>query len=704
MRRTYGREVTDLHPAVWQRVLDDARGDPLVTAELARAWRNVEAPGADLLRRFPPVTERLRGMLVPEGLPANCSMTLLVAALDFGDEVAEILHAAGLAVGADLTGAVFDAAVAAGLVTLADGRLRFTHRLGKAAVVASAAPGQLEQAHTALDLTAEHAPHRRAWHRAQTATHPDEDVAEALESTAAAGPVDALRRLERAARLTPDPVRRRHRLLRAATHAFELGRPELGEHLLATAEQLEPAGHLRSHAVRLRFLAEPRPTWDPLRPLCATARELARGDEQDAALDVLLTAAYQLWWTDPDPAARGHVDNALRHVAAHPRDPRHTAVHAVAAPLARTPDPLTAPPDAVTTWLLGFAALARGDCPAAVDLLGASAAALRAGGRLGLLTHVRGLHAEAAVAVGAWDTAAEAAEECLDLAVRTGQPVWRAQAQVCVALLCALRGDADGARRHAAEAERTVTPGRFPALAALIRLARGVTLLTTGSHLDAYETLRRLFDRDDAHFCRRIAGYAIGYLVEAGYCGRHEDARSILAPYELATTPLFAANMCYARALLAEPGTAEPLFERARHLDPHEWPWLRARAELAWAVWLRLQRRVVESRSSLRSAMHAFEALGAAAWAERARSELDATGVDVRRDRSAVALTPQELQIARLAATGLSNRQIGERMFLSHRTVGSHLYKIFPKLNVTSRAQLAARIAGSRMAQPGRDK
>ena len=111
---------------------------------------------------------------------------------------------------------------------------------------------------------------------------------------------------------------------------------------------------------------------------------------------------------------------------------------------------------------------------------------------------------------------------------------------------------------------------------------------------------------------------------------------------------------------------------------------------LEYGAWLRRQRRLAESRTPLRVARETFDALGAVPWGERARQELTATG-ETSRKRTVGAwdqLTPQELQIAQMAAEGLSNREIGERLYLSHRTVGSHLYRIFPKLGVTTRAQL----------------
>ena len=160
-----------------------------------------------------------------------------------------------------------------------------------------------------------------------------------------------------------------------------------------------------------------------------------------------------------------------------------------------------------------------------------------------------------------------------------------------------------------------------------------------------------------------------------------------------------ALHLSYARAVLADDDDAEELYPAALRADLIRWPWLRARIELAYGSWLRRQRRVAESRQPLRSALTTFDLIGAASWAEQARAELRAAGERARRRRrpavqQRAALSAQELQIARLAAEGLSNREIGERLYLSPRTVGSHLYRIFPKLDITS-PSAARRPAGS---------
>jgi DNA-binding CsgD family transcriptional regulator len=189
------------------------------------------------------------------------------------------------------------------------------------------------------------------------------------------------------------------------------------------------------------------------------------------------------------------------------------------------------------------------------------------------------------------------------------------------------------------------------------------------------------------------------YLAEAAArTGRVKDARSVIAELgaETATTPAptLHRQLSYARAVLADDDEAEEMFTEALRADLTRWPWHRARLELAYGSWLRRQRRVAESRQPLRSAQITFDLIGARSWSEQVRSELRAAGerTQAQEPTAQDVLSPQELQIARLAAEGLSNREIGERLYLSPRTVGSHLYRIFPKLEVTSRAQLAAKL------------
>jgi DNA-binding CsgD family transcriptional regulator len=234
-----------------------------------------------------------------------------------------------------------------------------------------------------------------------------------------------------------------------------------------------------------------------------------------------------------------------------------------------------------------------------------------------------------------------------------------------------------------------------------VQYARGLLALGQGRHADAYAHLQRLYEPGDPASDRRVAPGAIGDLAEAAVYSGHRDYALAVAEYlgpliEQTPSAWLHVSMRYARALLAEDKEAEAGYTEALGRDLSQWPLVRARLQLAFGQWLRRQRRVAESRAPLRLARDAFDALGATPWGERARRELRASG-ETSRHRAPGAidqLTPQELQIAQLAAKGLSNREIGDRLYLSHRTVESHLYRVFPKLEITSRAQLGDALAG----------
>ena len=174
--------------------------------------------------------------------------------------------------------------------------------------------------------------------------------------------------------------------------------------------------------------------------------------------------------------------------------------------------------------------------------------------------------------------------------------------------------------------------------------------------------------------------------LEARACA---SARLALAA-EASNGSLLQAELAYARPLLADDEQAGELYQAGLEQGLRSWPCYRGRLLLNYGRWLRRQRRVAESRAPLRAARALFDALGFAGLAESARAELRASG-ETSRTRAADyrdQLTPQELQIAQMAADGLTNREIGSKLYLSHRTVGSHLYRLFPKLGITSRNQL----------------
>jgi DNA-binding CsgD family transcriptional regulator len=206
----------------------------------------------------------------------------------------------------------------------------------------------------------------------------------------------------------------------------------------------------------------------------------------------------------------------------------------------------------------------------------------------------------------------------------------------------------------------------------------------------------RIFDPADAYHQPYVRGWALADLVEAAVRGDGDLdlVRGLVREWEevAATTraPHLEVQVAYASALLADGATAERRFQAAMTASAVGWPYYAARAQLAYGGWLRRQRRGADSRAPLREAARVFDALGLRRLADRTRRELRASGERARRrvPEAWTELSPQELQIAQLAAEGLSNREIGERLYLSHRTVSTHLYRLFPKLGITSRTQL----------------
>jgi ATP/maltotriose-dependent transcriptional regulator MalT len=279
--------------------------------------------------------------------------------------------------------------------------------------------------------------------------------------------------------------------------------------------------------------------------------------------------------------------------------------------------------------------------------------------------------------------------------METAQPLWETGAWTAQAALAAFRGESAVVSDLTARVERMMLPVGGAEPLALVQYVRGLLALGQGRHADAYAQLRRLYEPGDPARDQRISVGALGDMAEAAVrSGHHDHALALIKQFEpiagRTPGPGNFWSLDHARALLAEDERAEAAYREVLGRDLSAWPLMRARLQLVFGEWLRRQRRVVESRTQLRAAKDAFDALGATPWSERARRELRASGeTSHRRSPGTVEqLTPQELQIVQLAAEGLSNREIGQRLYLSHRTVESHLYRVFPKLGITSRAQL----------------
>ena len=345
---------------------------------------------------------------------------------------------------------------------------------------------------------------------------------------------------------------------------------------------------------------------------------------------------------------------------------------------------------------LGGAALVLGDFPTSSSCLATAAASYRAEGRLGLLARTLATRSWGQIWIGGWDQVLADLEESSRLAAETGEQLWAITATVGKAMLSALRGDSELAERIAAETQGIPLLAGVRFILVATQQTRGVAALLAGRADQALDHLLRTFDATDPMYHPSMSTWALADLVDAAVlAGRAEAVRPLLDGVELRATqlpsPMLQLNLRYARAVLADGDSAGPLFDAALAADLSAWPLARARLLLAYGTWLRRQRRNADARGPLRAARDGFDALGATHWGQRAREELRASGEASRR-RAVFArdhLTPQELQIATMAARGLTNREIGQHLYLSHRTIGSHLYRVFPKLGITARSQLS---------------
>jgi ATP/maltotriose-dependent transcriptional regulator MalT len=291
------------------------------------------------------------------------------------------------------------------------------------------------------------------------------------------------------------------------------------------------------------------------------------------------------------------------------------------------------------------------------------------------------------------------AEEANQLAIETSQPIWTAISQLGRAALAGLQGEETTAEELIAGATEPLASLGLSIVPAKAEFARGVTHLTAGRHSEALDHFKRMFDPRGPAYHEVVALAAAPYVIECAVRGgRNDEARRLMTLLEELgrRTPaaLVHVGLRFARALLAGEAEAQELYELALDAEP-KWPFDFARLELSYGGWLRRQRRITESRPHLRAARDMFDTLGVQPWADKARAELRASGETIPETERAPRqpLSPQELQIAQMAASGLSNREIADRLFLSHRTVGAHLYRAFPKLGIASRSELGRALA-----------
>jgi len=710
----------DLTPGLRRQVLEIAAGNPLALLELPDALRLDDAAIDGLSSGTLSLTSRLERAFAQQvsGLPAQTRDLLLLAAADERASAAELLAAASLFRGAEVPLDAWAPAEGTGLAGITGGSITFRHPLVRSAIYQSAGAGRRRRAHAALAAVLTGEPDRRLWHVAASTVGPDESIAREVELVsvrlARRGAIGvAIAAARRAAALSADSSQRCSRLLRAGELAFEAGQVDLLRRAVREAEQLNPDGEQRARLTWLRSTFADAVPGDQgqTQSLVDAAEVAADAENSDLALHLLFGAAVRCWRSDLGGQIRDRVAVAVERLPVPQTHPRRVVILAMAGPvrwgsvvserltvIEASADELSAD----EAYLAGMAARAIGDHDVAARFLASATTQLRAQGRLGVLAQVLVMWGWVAIAQGSWASAEMLVDESGRLAEEVGQPWWRTGSLIARATLRGLRGEAEAAERLVAKAEKTAIAHGLNDLICMIAFARGVIWLGAGRPAVALEHLTRVFDRNDPAFHEAARFMSITYLADAAaQSGQRHVAAAILEELETLAqrtpSPTLHGGLQYARAILAPDSEAERLYDMALRSDLRHHAFDHARLQLAYGAWLRRRRRVTESRATLRAARQVFDALGCAPWEERAGQELRASGehsrgpVPAARDQ----LSAQELQIAQMAATGMTNREIGQQLYVSPRTVGSHLYRLFPKLGVTSRNQLADALDGA---------
>ncbi|MEV4671406.1 MULTISPECIES: ATP-binding protein [Actinomadura] len=718
--RLLARHSPGLAPRARERLLDEARGNPLALRELPALLTPEQCADELPIRHLGvapgPVPDRvLRAFRDPIArLPARSRTLLLVAAADDTGALDVVLRAAD-ELGAGI--ADVDTAEAAGLVDASDGRIAFRHPLARVAAYRQAPMARRLAVHRALADALRGRPadvDRRSWHLAAGTTRPDEETAAALELgaehvRAEGGYAEVSALYERAARFSPDPGESARRLAAAASAAADAGQFARATTLAAEAEPdaADPtalAGLARTRA--MVAMAEGYP--ESAHRLLTGAADAVAGHSPDAAVALYFEALIPAW-TGGDYAAMASTAQRVSDldVAGGP-SPLVRALTGMGRLAAEE-----SPTD--LSWLreliggsrdstrvqalqdrarLAIWDLVVGDDTASYARAAAIERECRARRADGLLPLALALLARSQMFLGMHADALASAREGLRVARQTGQRQYAALQLGVMMYIAAVEGDEErclvlaeeigSTRDTAANGLRCVSLNLLDL--ALGRpeaaLRRAAEFGVFGPAARTVMVMHRLPDLLEA-------------AVRAGWDDfAHAAAESVRVWAAQTPQPWAEAVALRCRAMLASGEESERLYERAlrAHLRGGR-SFERARTELLYGEWLRRARRRADARRRLRSAAEIFDRLGARPWADRARAELRAAGEGQAAAGHACGpldrLTPQELQIVRLAGSGLSNREIGVRLALSPRTIGYHLYKAYPKLGVASRAELS---------------
>jgi DNA-binding CsgD family transcriptional regulator len=710
--------ISSLEQRIRDQIVAETHGNPLALLELPRGLTPAQLAGGFGLPATGAVPTRIEDSfrLQLDGLTAEARRLLQLAAADPSGDPLLVWQAAGQ-LGIPAQAGV--PAVEAGLVEFGP-RVKFRHPLARSAAYRSASTTDRRAMHGALaqatDPQAD--PDRRAWHRSQAAAGPDEDVAAELERSAGraqarGGLAAAAAFLERAALLTPDPTHRGRRLLAAAQAMLGIDAHERAQALLDAAEACPLDERHAAQAERLRGqLAFDRDRNAEAQQLILTAaRRLAPVDAalaRETQLEVLWMAVVDSYLDSPRVRA---ATEAVRDAPPRPHPPRAvddlldalalrlTEGHAAAAPaMAQVVSRLLAlPPGDAGPWLwwapgrvgqiMAFELwdLERAHALAShqVRLARDTGALSHLVGSLGYLvvTHLlAGELGTAAQLAGEQQLLAEAAGFALNPIAAIEVAVWQGEERTAAGLL----------EEHAKEFRGD---GAVRALS-IDGWVSAVLHNSFGRPAAARDAARRALEREPLGYGPFIVSELAEGAARTGDTELVETALRWMTERTQATPTDWALGItARIRALLASGAAAEPWYrESVERLGRTSVRAELARSHLLYGEWLRRENRRVQAREQLRAAHQMLTTMGMAGFAERARRELAATGetVQARSVSPATAmLTPQEAQVARLARDGLTNPEIGTRLYISARTAQYHLSKVFTKLGIISRSQLA---------------
>ncbi|SNX88398.1 ATP/maltotriose-dependent transcriptional regulator MalT [Streptomyces sp. TLI_55] len=686
-----------------RELLATASGNPLALLELP-------APSEDSLPSLPVSSDRLASAMAPEAprLPAGTRDLLLVAALHPEADLPLLLSAASRLGGTALDFAALEPAERAGLMSF-DGMFpRFGHPAMAGAAVHGTAPDRCRAAHAALAAALPPGSVRMLWHRSQAVEGPDPELAARLEAVHGdaleqCAPTMAVRLLRRAADLHPNPADRGRCALRAAQLAQLYGLDRMTRTLAyrALRHPLGPLGMLCAKALTHTGGPTDSVASCPTDPSSWPAP--VGTAEQENALELARITAPVVAGDDSRSEALLAFLDAIPDRA---HDPRLLHAMATVRPLSRAAGVLAgACADRSLNDVpvrdierLGEAALLSGDPLRALDLFRHAERRRRFHALPDQLPWVLLRQGLAHLAMGNWVQAEHAFRRCAELADGAyGQEHHMVAARLLEHLVRALR---TGAQVDPADAHDLMAARRsVGAIDAILAVGTAWALVESGQTAFALPTLSALLT--DPH-ARAAALFAVVTFAEAAKAEHaSQEALATLDRLERELGPqcprVLALRFTVARAVLADDQDARTLYDRAFREDLSRWPYLEAPLRLAEGRWLRLRRQFADAQAALRQAAAGFTMLGAEARAPRIAAELRASG-----DRADGAgpgaprpaavrdlLTARELRIVELAARGLSNREIGEQLGLAPRTIGAYLYRIFPQLGVTSRAQLA---------------